>query len=151
RTIGRNEAQSRQLTRFHSDQAYRISPKMRIPYDSSFSCAHAGPTFQWSMILVHSRHHHAANIERFLAARIGFIIEDVADAIEAIAGMRILLHVAVDCVASGCSARKALAGHHVGVIVVAEQDVTGFVDVMRPVLCLTIDSHDAAVSADALV
>ena len=32
-----------------------------------------------------------------------------------------------------------------------QQDVAGFIDVARPVLGLTVDSHDAVVAANALV
>ncbi len=45
-------------------------------------------------------------------------------------------------------AREALTGRHVGVLVVAEQDVASFGRVSRVVLGLAVGAHDALVTAD---
>ena len=49
------------------------------------------------------------------------------------------------------AAREALAGGHVGVLVVAQQDAAGLVEVVGPVLRLAVGAHDALVAADAEV
>ena len=61
------------------------------------------------------------------------------------------LYITVDRI-GGCSfARESARPAHVSVIVMAEQDMAGFIDVAGPVLRLAIEAHDAVVAADALV
>ncbi len=69
----------------------------------------------------------------------------------AILTVRIALNIALDRIGGYGSARKALARHDVGMLVMSEQNMTGFIDIARPVLCLAVDSHDAVVPANSLI
>ena len=107
---------------------------MGIPDNRRFGGTHAGPAFQRGMILVDGSHHDAANVERAFAARVCLVGEDLAGTKEArfvVAAVRVGLHVAVEGVGSDCAAGETLSGSHVGVFVVAQENVTRFVDVAR--------------------
>ena len=133
---------------------------MGIPHDRSLRRAHAGPALQRRMVLVDGRHHHFANIKRSLAPRVGLVRQDVADQFEAVfrigiaiavPAVRIDLHISIQGIGSRGPPGEALARSHVGVVIVAQQNVAGFIDVAGPVLRLAVDTHDAVVAADSLI
>src|SRR5262252_10788509 len=106
------------------------------------------------MVLIDHRHHHAANVEGLLAARVRCVGENLPSPREALFGsllMRILLYIAVNRIVGYGHPREPLAWRNVGVVIVAEQDAASLIDVARPVLRLAIEAHDAVVAADALV
>ena len=106
------------------------------------------------MVLVDDRHHHFANVEGFLPPGIGLVRQDLADqreALLAVRAVRIDSHVAIDGIGRRGPPGEPLARRHVGVVIVAQQNVAGFIDVARPVLRLAVDAHDAVVAANALI
>src|SRR5579862_5340984 len=142
--------------RLNADQAYRVTAEMAIPNHRGFRSPHAGPALHRGMILIDRRGHDLANLKRSFTAGIGLVGHDVADSLESLfaacqLAMRMRPDVAVGGIGSGVPAGKAFAGKHVSVVVVAQQDVAGFINVVRPVLRLAVDAHEAVVTADALV
>ena len=74
---------------------------MGIPHDGGLRRAHAGPALQWRVVLVDGRHHHLADVEGFLAPRVGLVRQDLADQRESVfatvvPAVRIDLHVAIN-------------------------------------------------------
>ena len=106
------------------------------------------------MVLIDDRLHHLANLESLLSAGVGFIGQDVADARETLLtvfAVDIIANVALDRVASLSGPGESFARLDVSVVVMTHQNVTRFIDVFGPVLCLSVQAHDAVVAADALV
>ena len=106
------------------------------------------------MVLVHSSHHHFADVEGFLASGIGLVRQDFSDAREtlfAILTVRIGLDIPIYWVRCLCSSGESLAWQYISVFVVAEEDVTGVIDVPGPVLGLAVETHDAVIAADPLI
>ena len=127
--------------RLDAQHANRIAAQMRVPNHHRLGASHAGPSLQRSMVLVNHRSQHSADIEWLLASGVGFVGEDIADAHEAagtVVAVRISLDVAVDGIAGCGLAGEALARSKVGVIVMTEEDMAGFIDVARKILRLPI-------------
>src|SRR5215472_12961924 len=109
---------------------------MSIPYHGSLGSSHAGPAFQWNVVLVDHGLHHAANIEGFLSSGVGFVREYLTHSIERgfkNVGVRIRLDVPVTGVVGSGPTGKSLAAHNVGVLVVLQQDMAGLTNVPCPV------------------
>src|SRR5208283_3241654 len=133
---------------------------MGVPHYRGLRRSHSSPAFQRGMVLVGSRLHHFTNIKRFLAPGVGLVRQDLADSFETAAGIVILVvalavrigsHVTIGGIGSLGPPWKTFAGGRVGMIVVAQQNVARFVDIASPVLRLAVDTHDAVVTADALI
>src|ERR1019366_479642 len=142
------------LLGFNADEANRITPEMGIPDHRSLGASHAGPAFQWTMVLVYGCPHHAANVEGFLPSGVSVVGENLAHSGEAVvsaANVRIRLHVPVDGIVRGGPPWEPLAWSHVGVLIMAQEDVAGLIDVSCPILRLAVETHDAVVSANPFV
>ena len=116
-------------------------PDVGVPRHRVLGVAHVQPALERLVILVAHRPHHLADVERLLAARVPLVREDVADQFEAGAlhlAVREQADVARDRVARHGAPREPLARHHVGVVVVAQQDPARLADVARPVLRLAV-------------
>ena len=127
---------------------------MSIPYHSAFGIAHTRPALERRMVLIHNGHHHGANVEGFLAPGIGLVGEDFPDlreTVAAISGVGIGADVAIKGIGGHRSAGETLARGDVGVFIVAKQDVTGFINILCPVLRLTVKTHDTVVAADSFI
>src|ERR1017187_3381903 len=126
---------------------------MGVPDHSCLGGAHAGPALEWKIVLVHDGPHHFANVEGFLASGIGLVGENLTYQGETVAAMtvRIEPYVTVDGIGCRSLARKALAGCQVGVFIVAQKYMAGFIDVPGPVLGLAVGTHDAVVAANAFI
>ena len=113
-----------------------MASQVSVPDYACLSGPHAGPAFEWKMVLVHDRPHHLANVEGLLASGIGLVGENLADQCETVSAMtvRIEPYITVDRIDGRSLARKSLAGRHVGVFIMAQEDVAGFIDVPGPVL-----------------
>src|ERR1039458_10791445 len=108
---------------------------MCIPNHRRLRCAHASPALQRSMVLVDGRHHHCTNVERFLVPVVGHVRQYVAHTCETfLAAVRIGSHVTGDGIGRLRPPWEPLTRRYVGVIVMAEQEVAGFINVPRPVL-----------------
>src|ERR1017187_10619720 len=116
---------------------------MGIPDHRSFGAPHARPAFQWTMVLVYDGPHDTANIEGLLPPGVGVVREDLAHSSEAVlmaVTVWIRLHIPVDGIAGGGPPRKSLARHYVGMLIMAQEDVAGLIDVSCPILRLAIDT-----------
>src|SRR5208283_426365 len=138
---------------FDTDETNWITTEMGVPDHSGLCGAHARPTLQGKMVLVHDRPHYFANVERLLASGVGLVSEDFAHRGETVATVSVGREpdVPIDGIGGHILARKALARHHVGVFIVAQENLTGVVDAAGPVLCLAVGTHNAIVAADAFV
>ena len=127
---------------------------MGVPHHSRLRTSHAGPAFQRLVILVNDCSHHGANVERFLAPSVGVVREDLADSSEPgvrAGSVRIRLHIPVNGIACSRPPWESLARSQVGVLIMAQEDVAGLIDVSCPVLRLAVDSHNAIVPANSFV
>ena len=140
-----------QRTRLDSEQRHRPAAEVGVPHHRRLRAPHVGPALERGVVGVDRRAHHAADVERLLAAGVGLLGEHVADARQRRARSR--------CAASRGrrgrrgslrrgATRKAFAGSDVGVLVVREQDAARGRQVVRPVLALAVGTHDSLVPAD---
>src|ERR1035438_5205176 len=103
------------------------------------------------MVLIDHRQHDSANIEGFLAARVGLVREDVAyqgetflavSTVGAVdvrtVNMGINSHVPIDGICGHGGPRESLSRRYISVIVVTQQNVACFIDVASPILRLPI-------------
>ena len=112
------------------------------------------PALQRRVVLVGDCPHHFPNVEGLLPPWIGFVRQNFADQSEALLPILTVgmdSHIPSYGIIRHGAPREALAGRDVGVVIVTEQNVAGFINVTGPVLCLAIDAHDAVVTANSLV
>ena len=76
-------AQARQIAALDADQADGVAAEMRVPDDRGLGAGHRRPALEAAAVLVDQRLHDGTHREGALAARIGGVVEDLADGREA--------------------------------------------------------------------
>src|SRR5271167_2446582 len=115
---------------------------MDIPDHRRICRPHARPAFHWSMVPIRDRLHHFADIERFLPPRVRFVREDLThegEAFLAALAVGIELDVAIDGIGRRGPPGESLAGRDIGMLIMAEEDMAGFINVSSPVLRLAVE------------
>ena len=140
--------------RLDAKQTDRVTAEMGVPNHNRLGPSHAGPALQGRMVLVNHRRQHSADVKWLLTPRVGLVRENVSDTHEAagaVGAVRISLHVAVNGVAGCGTTGKTLARKNVGMLVMAEQDMTGLIDVAGKILRLAVWPHDAIIATNSLI
>src|ERR1700756_1195225 len=143
-SVGGDKSHAGHRARLDADKTHWVPTKVSIPDHGGFCRSHPGPALQGRVGLVYGCHHYSANIEGSLPSGIRLVRQDLPNPGESflsILVVRIALHIAVDGIGCFSPAGKPLPLQNVGVLVVSKEDVTRFVDVSCPVLCLAVSTQ----------
>ena len=124
---------------------------MGLEDHAGIGIAHVGPAFHRLKVLIGDGAHDGADVEGLLAARVGDVVEHLADRFEFWSVVGCSPDVALAIVSSFGATREALSRRPVGMLVVLTHDLAGRFEVGCPVLRLAVGTHDAVVAAEAEV